>query len=68
MTFLSTTRSHTTRARRSTALFDLIALYRQRRALTRLNDDALKDVGLSRKDALHEAGRPIWDVPSHWVK
>lgn len=68
MTFLSTTRSHTTRARRSTSLFDLIALYGQRRALTRLDDAALKDVGLSRKDALQEAGRPIWDVPAHWVK
>ena len=36
-------------------------LARQRRALAALSDDMLKDLGLSRADALREAGRPFWD-------
>ena len=34
---------------------------RSRRALLRLNDDQLKDIGLSRADAHGEASRPFWD-------
>ena len=36
-------------------------LARQRRALARLGDRMLKDLGLTRADALREAGRPFWD-------
>ena len=36
---------------------------RQRRALMRLGDQALKDFGASRADAWHEGGRPWWDLP-----
>jgi uncharacterized protein YjiS (DUF1127 family) len=36
-------------------------LARQRRALGALSDHMLKDLGLSRADALREAGRPFWD-------
>jgi uncharacterized protein YjiS (DUF1127 family) len=36
---------------------------RQRRALMRLGDQALKDFGATRADAWHEAGRPWWDLP-----
>lgn len=36
---------------------------RQRRALLRLGDSALKDFGASRADALNEAGKPWWDLP-----
>ena len=36
-------------------------LARQRRALMRLDDTMLKDIGLSRTDALREADRPFWD-------
>ncbi len=42
------------------------ALYRQRRALARLDDQALSDIGLSRSDALREARRPVWDAPTNW--
>jgi uncharacterized protein YjiS (DUF1127 family) len=35
----------------------------QRRALRLLDDHQLKDLGLSRADALREANRPFWDVP-----
>ena len=36
----------------------------QRRALRELDDQQLKDIGLTRADALREAGRGFWDVPS----
>ena len=35
-------------------------LARQRRALGALSDHMLKDLGLTRADALREAGRPFW--------
>lgn len=37
---------------------------RQRRALLRLDDHALKDIGISRADAWREGGRPWWDLPA----
>lgn len=37
-----------------------------RRALDRLSDDALADIGITRDEASREASRPIWDVPSNW--
>jgi uncharacterized protein YjiS (DUF1127 family) len=33
---------------------------RQRRALEALNDDQLRDIGLSRGEALREAAKPFW--------
>jgi uncharacterized protein YjiS (DUF1127 family) len=39
-------------------------LARQRRALLRLDDHMLKDIGVSRTDALREAERPFWDEGS----
>ncbi len=39
-------------------------LARQRRALLRLDDSMLKDIGISRVDALREADRPFWDEGS----
>jgi uncharacterized protein YjiS (DUF1127 family) len=47
-------------------LWQLAGLRRQRRMLVRLDDHALRDIGLTRADAQDEAARPIWDVPSHW--
>ncbi len=35
----------------------------ERRMLAGLNDDALKDIGLSRADVEHERARPFWDDP-----
>ena len=34
--------------------------YRQRRALLGLSDTMLKDIGISRVDALQEGGKPFW--------
>lgn len=45
---------------------DYIALAKQRRALTRLDDAALRDMGLTHADVTREANRPAWDVPGHW--
>ncbi|WP_250656238.1 DUF1127 domain-containing protein [Alkalimarinus coralli] len=33
---------------------------RQRRALAQLSNYQLKDIGLSRSDAINEAGKPFW--------
>lgn len=41
-------------------------LKRARGRLARLDDHLLRDIGLTREDALAEARRPIWDVPTHW--
>lgn len=42
------------------------ALSRQRRALSALDDALLRDIGLTRYEALTEASRPFWDAPRHW--
>ena len=39
---------------------------RQRRALLTLSDELLKDIGISRADAMQEAGRPFWEDPESW--
>ena len=41
------------------------ALSRSRKALLRLDDHLLRDVGLSRAEATAEALRAIWGVPAH---
>lgn len=43
-----------------------LELLRQRRHLKTLDARTLEDIGISRRDALHEAGRPIWDAPESW--
>jgi len=35
---------------------------RERQALAALDDRALKDMGISRTDALEESARPFWDA------
>jgi len=37
---------------------------RERRALMRLDDSALKDFGASRADAWNEGAKPWWDLPT----
>ena len=39
---------------------------RHRQALIRLDPHLLRDIGLTREEALAEATRPLWDVPAHW--
>lgn len=45
-----------------------MATWRQRRHLEKLDDNALKDIGISRHQAETEANRPLWDVPNHWLR
>ncbi len=42
------------------------ATYRHRDRLGRLDAHMLDDIGLSARDAHHEANRPFWDVPDWW--
>lgn len=46
----------------------MTALYRQRKALKNLDDHLLRDIGLTRDEALMEATKPAWDAPQHWSK
>ncbi|WP_407494640.1 DUF1127 domain-containing protein [Pseudooceanicola sp. MF1-13] len=50
------------------ATFSLLALSRSRQALADLDARALEDIGVSHRDAHKEAARPVWDVPSNWLK
>ena len=54
---------------RPSALSRLLAasrLARSRRSLRLLDDRLLADIGLTRAQALSEAGRAPWDAPTHW--
>jgi uncharacterized protein YjiS (DUF1127 family) len=37
-----------------------IEVRRERQALLSLSDEMLKDIGVSRYDAVHEAAKPFW--------
>ena len=50
------------------ATFSLLALGRSRQALADLDDCALEDIGVTEAQARREAARPVWDVPSNWLK
>jgi uncharacterized protein YjiS (DUF1127 family) len=45
----------------------VLAAWRQRRALERLDPSARADLGLSEADVLRETSRPAWDVPQSWL-
>lgn len=45
-----------------------LAARAQRDRLLSLDDSALRDIGLTRQAATAEAQRPIWDVPSAWLR
>jgi uncharacterized protein YjiS (DUF1127 family) len=47
-------------------LFALIALWRSRQQLAKLDETQLADIGISQASATNEAGRAPWDVPAHW--
>jgi uncharacterized protein YjiS (DUF1127 family) len=42
------------------------ALSRSRRSLRHLDDHLLRDIGLTRAEAVAEAERAAWDAPRHW--
>lgn len=67
MTYMTHTHDRTRPQPRRNSLRNLFALSRQRRALARLDDRVLDDIGVSRDKALQEAQRPVWDVPQNWI-
>ena len=61
--------SHASRPTRTSlaSLLPLVfAIKKQRDALRNLDDSALRDLGLTRKQADVESRRPFWDVPTDW--
>ncbi len=65
----STVNTRTMTARPTSLLSRLakgFALAHQRRTLANLDNDALRDLGISKTDALIEAKRPLWDAPAYW--
>lgn len=47
---------------------DVFALHEQRGRLADLDDAMLRDIGLTRGQAISEARRPIWDIPANWKR
>ncbi|NRB17329.1 MAG: DUF1127 domain-containing protein [Rhodobacteraceae bacterium] len=47
-------------------LTERLAVWKQRRTLKALDDSALDDIGLSRRQANTEARRSFWDAPNSW--
>ena len=67
MTLLSTIGRHVGLPSLSlSSLGKTAGVLRQRRALARLDDAALTDMGLTRADVEQEIKRPVWDVPANW--
>lgn len=44
----------------------MLAVWRQRQVLKNLDDRMLRDIGLTRAQALAESRRPVWDAPESW--
>ena len=63
-----TSRPHAASAPRRSrvSLATLFDVWRSRRALARLDTSALSDIGVDPSSAMHEAAKPIWDVPATW--
>lgn len=41
-------------------------VHAQRRALAQLSAAQLRDIGLTKDEAIAESQRAVWDVPHHW--
>jgi len=48
------------------SLTGALSVWRQRQHLKNLDANALRDLGISYRDASAEARRPLWDVPASW--
>lgn len=67
MTYMIRPHSRTRAQGRRIPLREILAIWRQRRALAHLDDSRLDDIGISRDEAQQEARRPVWDVPRNWI-
>lgn len=48
------------------ALLGYDSVFRQRRALGRLDPHIRRDIGLSEVDIGRESSRSVWDIPEWW--
>jgi len=48
------------------SLRSLLSLRKSRAALAEMTDAQLRDIGVTRAEAMQEAGRPFWDIPHLW--
>jgi uncharacterized protein YjiS (DUF1127 family) len=55
------------RNKRTIGLLTYLALWQQRRALATMDERQLRDIGVTRAEALAEAARPVWDAPANWT-
>ncbi|WP_106744859.1 DUF1127 domain-containing protein [Yoonia maritima] len=55
------------RRRITLRLREYLHIARQRHQLRRLDDHMLRDIGVSRHEAITEANKAPWDVPNHWT-
>jgi len=46
----------------------MIAVKNQRARLKSMDWAQLDDLGLTAKQAMREANRPIWSAPAHWMR
>ncbi len=49
-------------------LMQAMGVWQQRRKLAEMDDAQLRDIGVTRAEALEEAERPLWDVPANWLR
>ena len=42
------------------------ALHKQHQALLYLDDALLRDIGITRHQAIEAAAGPVWNAPNHW--
>lgn len=47
-------------------LLTMFDVQRTRIDLSRLDDDRLRDIGLTREQVEAELSSPVWDVPANW--
>ena len=47
-------------------LLTMFDVQRTRIDLSRLDDERLRDIGLSREEVEAELSRPVWDMPANW--
>ena len=64
----SAIRSTSRRQHRAQQIRKLFRLHQQRNSLSLLSDRMLRDIGVSREEALRESRRPVWDLPQHWLR
>ena len=68
MTYFSDTQSISTTRSTRPSLAQMLSVWKQRRQLRGMDERALADIGLSRREALTESKRHLWDVPAHWLR